>query len=65
MKMERIFMSMRPYADVHHTGKKFCVSCGNVASKEGLFDVGSGYTLVERYCSLCSIIAGGFKPSLI
>ena len=64
MKMERIFISLRPYADVYNTGKKFCVSCGNVATQEALFNVG-GSAVTERYCELCSIIVGGFKPTLI
>ena len=63
--MERVLTSLRPLTDIHHTGKKFCVSCGNKATQEGLFEVGVGVTVRKGYCDLCAIIVGGFKPALI
>ena len=53
MKTEKIFTSLRSFAD--HNGKtKFCASCGNVATQEALFNVGGGVTLIERYCDTCA-----------
>lgn len=53
MKMEKIFTSLRSFAD--YNGKtKFCASCGNVATQEALFNVGEGVTLIERYCDTCA-----------
>jgi hypothetical protein len=54
MKMEKMFMSLRSFTDVHHNGKiKHCVSCGNLATVEALFNVGDGVTVIERYCDVC------------
>jgi hypothetical protein len=46
--MEKVFSSLRSFGDV---GKnpKFCVSCGNMATKEALFDVGEAM-IIEKYC---------------
>ena len=53
MKMEKVFTSLRSFAD--HSGKtKYCASCGNVATQEALFNVGGGVTLIERYCDTCA-----------
>ena len=53
MKTEKIFTSLRSFAD--YKGKtKFCASCGNVATQEALFNVGGGVTLIERYCDICA-----------
>jgi hypothetical protein len=46
-------MSLRSFTDVHHNGKKHCVSCGNLATVEALFNVGDGVTVIERYCDVC------------
>jgi hypothetical protein len=45
-RMEKIFSSFRSFDDV---GKnpKFCVSCGNMATKEALFNV-DGAVLIEK-----------------
>jgi hypothetical protein len=49
---KKVFSSFRSFDDV---GKnpKFCVSCGNTATKEALFNV-DGAVLVEKYCDLCA-----------
>jgi hypothetical protein len=66
MKIEKVFMSLRSFIDDHHEGKtKFCTSCGNIATQEALFNVGGSVTLIKRYCDLCAIIVGGFRPTLI
>jgi hypothetical protein len=50
--MEKSFSSLKPLDDV--SGKaKFCVSCGNIATKEALFKV-EGAMLAEKYCDLCA-----------
>ena len=56
MKMERTFTSLRAYVrEDHHKGKtKLCVTCGNSATVEALFNVGDGITIIEKYCDLCS-----------
>jgi hypothetical protein len=50
--MEKVFSSLRSFGDV---GKnpKFCVSCGNTATKEALFDVGEAM-IIEKYCDTCT-----------
>ena len=64
MKTERVFTSFR--AIINDEDKaKFCVECGKLATQEALFSVGGGVTLIEKYCGLCAIIVGGFKPTLI
>jgi hypothetical protein len=49
---KKVFSSFRSFDDV---GKnpKFCVSCGNTATKEALFNV-DGAVLVEKYCDICA-----------
>jgi hypothetical protein len=48
--MEKIPTSLRVCGDEQHNHKnRFCVTCGNVATKETLFKVGRGITLIERY----------------
>jgi hypothetical protein len=51
-RMEKTFSSFRSFDDV---GKnpKFCVTCGNLATKEALFDVGEAMIL-EKYCDTCA-----------
>jgi hypothetical protein len=50
--MEKVFSLLRSFVDV--SGKaKFCVSCGNMATREILFDVG-GAVLIEKYCDTCA-----------
>jgi hypothetical protein len=50
--MEKVFSSLRSIDDV---GKnpKFCVTCGNMATKEALFDVGEAM-IIEKYCDTCA-----------
>jgi hypothetical protein len=50
--MEKVFSSLRSFDDV---GKnpKFCVSCGNMATKEALFNL-DGAILIEKYCDTCA-----------
>jgi hypothetical protein len=50
--MEKIFSLLRSFVDVG--GKaKFCVSCGNIATQEALFNV-DGAMLIKKYCDLCA-----------
>lgn len=50
--MERIFSMLRSFVD--DGGKtKFCVTCGNKATQEALFNVGDGAILIEKYCDTC------------
>ncbi|MGC1931240.1 MAG: hypothetical protein WA667_19900 [Candidatus Nitrosopolaris sp.] len=51
-KMMRIFLSIRSLPD---TMGKGCVSCGKIATREALFDVGAELILIERYCDICMI----------
>jgi hypothetical protein len=51
--MEKIFSNLRSIVD--NTGKtKFCITCGQIATREALFNVGDGVTLIEKYCETCS-----------
>jgi hypothetical protein len=50
--MEKVFSLLRPFVNVKEN-PKFCVSCGNTATKEILFDV-SGAVLIEKYCEICA-----------
>jgi hypothetical protein len=66
MKTQKVFTSLRALINDHHEDKaKFCIECGKLATQEALFSVGGGVTLIEKYCGLCAIIVGGFKPTLI
>jgi hypothetical protein len=50
--MEKTFSSMKPIVAV--SGKeKFCVTCGNVATQEALFNV-DGAMIIEKYCDTCA-----------
>jgi hypothetical protein len=46
--MDKVFSLLRSFVDVKEN-PKFCVSCGNTATKEILFDV-SGAVLIEKCC---------------
>jgi hypothetical protein len=51
--MEKTFSALNPFNDVN--GKtKFCITCGNKATKEALYLVGDGAILVEKYCDACA-----------
>jgi hypothetical protein len=53
--MKKILASVRAYAhEVHNDKTKSCVTCGDSATVEALFDVGDGVTLIEKYCNLCA-----------
>lgn len=51
--MAKVFCSLRSFDDV---GKnpKYCVSCGNMATQEALFNV-DGAMLIEKYCDTCAV----------
>jgi hypothetical protein len=50
--MEKVFSLLRSFVDVG--GKaKFCVSYGNMATQEALFNV-DGAMLIEKYCDSCA-----------
>jgi hypothetical protein len=51
--MEKVFSSSRSFVNVKEN-PKFCVSCGNTATREILFDVGGGAILLEKYCEICA-----------
>jgi hypothetical protein len=50
--MEKVFSSIRSIDEVGRN-PKFCVTCGNIATKEALFNV-DGAVLVEKYCDMCA-----------
>jgi hypothetical protein len=50
--MEKVLSSLR-YIDDVGRNPKFCVTCGNVATKEALFNV-DGAVLLEKYCDMCA-----------
>jgi hypothetical protein len=51
--MEKIFSMFRSFSDSR--GKtKFCITCGNKATKEALFTVGDGVIVIEKYCDTCA-----------
>ena len=55
--MKKIFTSIRVYAKTelaHKRKSRFCLTCGNVATTEALFDVGDGVTVIEKYCDACA-----------
>ena len=33
----------------------FCLACGNIATREALFNVGEELAPIERYCDTCMI----------
>ena len=55
--MQKHFIHFRPFEDkpsYTNSKPKFCVTCGNMATQEALFNVGDGIILVEKYCDLCA-----------
>ncbi|MDQ3975880.1 MAG: hypothetical protein M3264_05070 [Thermoproteota archaeon] len=50
--MEKTFSSERSFVNVKDN-PKFCVNCGNRATKEVLFDV-DGAVIIEKYCDTCA-----------
>ncbi|HET6589992.1 MAG TPA: hypothetical protein VFG45_07515 [Candidatus Nitrosocosmicus sp.] len=46
------FSSIGPFVDV--SGKiKYCISCGNMATKEAIFTA-YGVSILEKYCDSCA-----------
>ncbi|MFY9869520.1 MAG: hypothetical protein WAK17_07365 [Candidatus Nitrosopolaris sp.] len=54
MKIEKIFRSIRSLEGAKGNAKR-CLSCGNVATREALFDLDGELTLIQRYCDICMI----------
>ncbi|HEY7572385.1 MAG TPA: hypothetical protein VH796_13540 [Nitrososphaeraceae archaeon] len=55
--MEKILTSLRAYTTVKYSNKRknrSCVTCGNIATTEALFDVGEGIIVIEKYCDICA-----------
>ncbi len=55
--MEKVFTSLRTYAQTKDSRKRknrFCITCGNIATTEALFDVGEGVIVIEKYCNICA-----------
>jgi hypothetical protein len=50
--MEKTLSLLRSFDDVGRN-PKFCVTCGNMATKEALFNV-DGAVLIEKYCDKCA-----------
>lgn len=54
--MIKQFSSVRAVAGNQLTSSgrhKVCKDCGDLATKEALFEVGNGIMVVERYCENC------------
>jgi hypothetical protein len=49
---KKVFSLLRSFDDVGRN-PKFCVSCGNTATKEALFNV-DGAKVIEKYCDSCA-----------
>jgi hypothetical protein len=49
---KKVFSSLRSFDDVGRN-PKFCVTCGNVATKEALFNVDDAI-LLEKYWDTCA-----------
>jgi hypothetical protein len=49
---KKVLSMLRSYVNVKEN-PKFCVSCGNMATKEALFDVEDAMIL-EKYCDSCA-----------
>jgi hypothetical protein len=65
--MIRQFSSVRDLAGSPLTSpgrQKVCRNCGGPATKEALFEVGNGISVVERYCEQCVQAALKDKRSL-
>lgn len=54
--MNKQFLSVRSLASkpIGSPGKqKMCRNCDQPATKEAIFDVGNGISVLERYCESC------------
>jgi hypothetical protein len=55
--MQKHFIHFRPFQEKPgrtNSKPKFCVTRGNKATQEALFNVGEGDVLVEKYCDVCA-----------
>jgi hypothetical protein len=55
--LEKKLISLRTYTtpkDSHKHKNIFCITCGNIATIEALFDVGEGVIVIEKYCDVCA-----------
>jgi len=53
MTMNRIFTSIRACHNLSDSPRA-CRDCGQLATKDALFDVGNGIAVIERYCDRCA-----------
>ena len=51
--MQKVLKSLNSFTNSKDK-PKFCVYCGNVATREASFDVGDGVILIEKYCDNCN-----------
>ena len=52
--MKKAFSAVRKYEQPRGAERKVCKSCGGFATKDALFEIGNGLTIVERYCDECA-----------
>jgi len=62
MMMNRIFSAVRNY-DCTSANPKICKTCDQPATKDFLFNVGNGITVIERYCDHCAVIMSANKDN--
>lgn len=53
--MNRVFSTIRDYNNNNNISniRRTCKECGQLATKDALFDVGNGIAVIERYCDQC------------
>jgi MinD superfamily P-loop ATPase len=51
--MNKQFLSVRSLATLPSGKQKKCKDCDQPATKEAIFDVGNGISVLERYCEPC------------
>ena len=51
--MNKQFLSVRSLVTLSTGKQKMCRTCDQPATKEAIFDVGSGISVLERYCERC------------
>ena len=51
--MHRVFSTIRAYNNNVSNAPRACRECGQLATKDALFDVGNGIAVIERYCDQC------------
>jgi ribosomal protein L33 len=55
--LEKELASLRTYTTPKDSRKhknRFCITCGNIATTEALFNVGEGVIIIEKYCDICA-----------